>query len=76
MSTDPVQPDNVQDKSWQQETDTTERAKDVVCQSEDMKVEVTPIVSVQEPSPLESPRLGPDMDLSSELSNVSMERKK
>ncbi|XP_078286221.1 S phase cyclin A-associated protein in the endoplasmic reticulum isoform X1 [Rhinoraja longicauda] len=72
MPTDPVQPDNVQDKSWQQETDTTERAKDVVCQSEDMKVEVTPIVSVQEPSPLESPRLGPDMDLSSELSNQSM----
>ncbi|XP_062926519.1 S phase cyclin A-associated protein in the endoplasmic reticulum isoform X1 [Mobula hypostoma] len=72
MPTDSVQPDNMQDKSWQQETDSGEREKDVVCLSQDMKVEVTPTVSVQEPSPSESPRLGPDMDLSSELSNQSM----
>ncbi|XP_072138880.1 S phase cyclin A-associated protein in the endoplasmic reticulum isoform X5 [Mobula birostris] len=71
MPTDSVQPDNMQDKSWQQETDSGEREKDVVCLSQDMKVEVTPTVSVQEPSPSESPRLGPDMDLSSELSNVN-----
>ncbi|XP_072881627.1 S phase cyclin A-associated protein in the endoplasmic reticulum isoform X1 [Hemitrygon akajei] len=72
MPMDSVQPDNMQDKSWQQETDSGEREKGAVCLSQDMKVEVTPTVSVQEPSPSESPRLGPDMDLSSELSNQSM----
>ncbi|XP_038640148.1 S phase cyclin A-associated protein in the endoplasmic reticulum isoform X1 [Scyliorhinus canicula] len=74
MSADPAQPDNVplQDKSWQQETDAIENKKDVNCLSEDVKVEVIPVISVQEPTPSDTPRLGPDVDLSSELSNQSM----
>ncbi|XP_041034192.1 S phase cyclin A-associated protein in the endoplasmic reticulum isoform X4 [Carcharodon carcharias] len=74
MSVDPAQPDNVplQDKSWQQDTDTIENERDVDCLSEDVKVEVIPVISVQEPTPSDTPRLGPDVDLSSELSNQSM----
>ncbi|XP_078388441.1 S phase cyclin A-associated protein in the endoplasmic reticulum isoform X3 [Cetorhinus maximus] len=74
MSVDPAQPDNVplQDKSWQQDTDAIENERDVDCLSEDVKVEVIPVISVQEPTPSDTPRLGPDVDLSSELSNQSM----
>ncbi|XP_067829628.1 S phase cyclin A-associated protein in the endoplasmic reticulum isoform X2 [Heptranchias perlo] len=74
MSADPVQPSDVplQDKPWQQDTDTIEREGDVACLSEDVKVEVIPVVSVQEPTQSDTPRLGSDMDLSNELSNQSM----
>uniref|UniRef100_UPI00398ECF73 S phase cyclin A-associated protein in the endoplasmic reticulum isoform X2 n=1 Tax=Pristiophorus japonicus TaxID=55135 RepID=UPI00398ECF73 len=74
MSADPVQPDTMplQDKSWQQDTDTIESERDVACLLEDVKVEVTPVVSVQEPTPSDTPRPGPDVDLSNELSNQSM----
>ncbi|XP_067871611.1 S phase cyclin A-associated protein in the endoplasmic reticulum isoform X2 [Heterodontus francisci] len=74
MSADPVQPGNVplQDKSWQQDPDVIESGRDVACLLEDVKLDVIPIIAVQEPTPLDAPRLGPDVDLSNELSNQSM----
>ncbi|GCC33323.1 hypothetical protein chiPu_0011792 [Chiloscyllium punctatum] len=74
MSADPVQPDNVplQDKSWQQSTDSIESERDVACLSEDVNVEAIPVISVQEPTSSDTPKLEPDVDLSGDLSNQSM----
>ncbi|XP_048376658.2 S phase cyclin A-associated protein in the endoplasmic reticulum isoform X2 [Stegostoma tigrinum] len=72
VSADPVQPDNVplQGKPWQQDADSIER--DVTCLSEDVNAEVIPVISVQEPTLSDTPKLGHDVDLSGDLSNQSM----